>query len=337
MYISPWLLNIRSVEDIVLFKLKDSVFASNWKIGKVDSVDVGRDGLVRGVYISYKAVDVGKEDARHTVIQRPVKQVVKLFHINDTTLLSDITKVKQITEKIIKKKNMQDDDIIIDPQNSPTQKETDEQMKPDVKIESEVQDASLDDTNEEQFEIKQEIKIEEEDLYQDPEEVRRPTSTNSPEEDLHQDSDEVRRPTSTNSPEEDSYQDTDESRRPASNDSSEGDSNHEDDDQDIDDFTPPEEDQKLETLDKDESKGNDIKTRKKSELEKLLIENEKFWKDFDERKKRGTISYSPFWMTDDQMNKFHSMQVDSGVDSFTTDNYEVGNIVGDEEGAVFLL
>ena len=365
------------VGDIVLFKLKDSVFASNWKIGKVDSVDVGRDGLVRGVYISYKAVDVGKEDARHTVIQRPVKQVVKLFHINDTTLLSDITKVKQITEKIIKKKNMQDDDIIIDPQNSPTQKETDEQMKPDVKIESEVQDASFDDTNEEQFEIKQEIKIEEEDLYQDPEEVRRPTSTNSPEEDLyqdsdevrrptstnspeedlyqdpeevrrptstnspeedlHQDSDEVRRPTSTNSPEEDSYQDTDESRRPASNDSSEGDSNHEDDDQDIDDFTPPEEDQKLETLDKDESKGNDIKTRKKSELEKLLIENEKFWKDFDERKKRGTISYSPFWMTDDQMNKFHSMQVDSGVDSFTTDNYEVGNIVGDEEGAVFLL
>ena len=177
----------------------------------------------------------------------------------------------------------------------------------------------------------------EEDLHQDSEEERRPTSTNSPKEDLHQDSDEVRRPTSTNSPEEDSYQDTDESRRPASNDSSEGDSNHEDDDQDIDDFTPPEEDQKLETLEKDESKGNDIKTRKKSELEKLLIENEKFWKDFDERKKRGTISYSPFWMTDDQMNKFHSMQVDSGVDSFTTDNYEVGNIVGDEEGAVFLL
>ena len=31
---------------------------------------------------------------------------------------------------------MQDDDIIIDPQNSPTQKGTDEQIKPDVKIES---------------------------------------------------------------------------------------------------------------------------------------------------------------------------------------------------------
>jgi len=33
-------------------------------------------------------------------VQTPAKQIVKLFHI------SDITKVKKLTEKIIKKKNL---------------------------------------------------------------------------------------------------------------------------------------------------------------------------------------------------------------------------------------
>ena len=42
------------VGDIVLFRIKDSTFHSDWKIGKVDLIDVGRDNLVRSVSISYK-------------------------------------------------------------------------------------------------------------------------------------------------------------------------------------------------------------------------------------------------------------------------------------------
>ena len=86
------------VGDIVLFKIKDSVFASAWKIGKIDEVHVSRDGLVRGVDVSYKLVDPGYDEARHMVVQRPVKQIVKLFHISDTSLIDDIAKVRNISE-----------------------------------------------------------------------------------------------------------------------------------------------------------------------------------------------------------------------------------------------
>ena len=77
------------LNDIVLFMIKDSVFASVWKIGTVNSIDMERENLVRGVSISYK---VGKEEARHMLVQRLAKQIVKLFYI------SDITKVKKLTE-----------------------------------------------------------------------------------------------------------------------------------------------------------------------------------------------------------------------------------------------
>ena len=38
-------------DDIVLFKLKDSKMASTWRLGKVEDVHEGRDGLVRGADI----------------------------------------------------------------------------------------------------------------------------------------------------------------------------------------------------------------------------------------------------------------------------------------------
>ena len=73
------------LNDIVLFMIKDLVFASVWKIGKVDSIDMGRENLVRGVSISYK---VDKEEARHMLVQRPAKHIVKLFHISDIIIFS---------------------------------------------------------------------------------------------------------------------------------------------------------------------------------------------------------------------------------------------------------
>lgn len=94
-----------SVGHIVLFKLKDSVLASTWRIGKVEDVHTGRDGLVRGADVSYKNIVPGTDDMQHMVVQRPVKQLVKLFHINDTTLLSDISKVRQVTREILADKN----------------------------------------------------------------------------------------------------------------------------------------------------------------------------------------------------------------------------------------
>ena len=61
--------------------------------------------MVRGVSISYKVISVDKDGPRHMVVQRPVKYIVKLLHISDTSLLNDIVKVRKLTDEIISKKN----------------------------------------------------------------------------------------------------------------------------------------------------------------------------------------------------------------------------------------
>ena len=74
--------------------------------------------------------------------------------------------------------------------------------------------------------------------------------------------------------------------------------------------------------------------RRKSEAEKLLIENEKFWKNFDERNKRNKTT--PVWAMDEESNKFSSMTCDYaiteiGVNVFLKEGSEL------EEGKVYLL
>ena len=66
-------------------------------------------------------------------------------------------------------------------------------------------------------------------------------------------------------------------------------------------------------------------------MEKLLVENDKFWKDFDERKK----PHSHFWTTDDEMVVFHTWPEDSMVTGFAYER--VGDMEEDGEKAVFLL
>ena len=68
----------------------------------------------------------------------------------------------------------------------------------------------------------------------------------------------------------------------------------------------PEEDQ----ID-DEITLREIK-RKKSEFEKLLIENDKFWKNFDERDKRGTVSETPGVLDGKKLTAFAHMQLQCG-------------------------
>ena len=55
-------------DDLVYFKLTDSPLAADWRFGKVEYIDTGRDGLVRGIGISYKNKDgETEEDWRHSV------------------------------------------------------------------------------------------------------------------------------------------------------------------------------------------------------------------------------------------------------------------------------
>ena len=86
--------------DIVYFKLTTSAIASRWHIGKVEYVIPSRDMKARKVGISYKH-DTEDGSRKMTIVDRPVRQVVKLCDIEDSSLLDDITAVRNAARKII--------------------------------------------------------------------------------------------------------------------------------------------------------------------------------------------------------------------------------------------
>ena len=86
--------------DIVYFKLTTSAISSRWHIGKVEYVNPSRDMKARKVGISYKH-DTEDGSRKMTIVDRPVRQVVKLCDIEDSSLLDDITAVRNAAKKII--------------------------------------------------------------------------------------------------------------------------------------------------------------------------------------------------------------------------------------------
>ena len=80
---------------MVYFKLTSGVLSS-----KVEYVIPSRDMKARKVAISYKH-DTEDGSRKMTIVERPVRQVVKHCDIEDTSLLDDITAVENATKKII--------------------------------------------------------------------------------------------------------------------------------------------------------------------------------------------------------------------------------------------
>ena len=87
-------------DDVVYFKLTSSVLSSKWHIGKVEYVLPSRDMKARKVGISYKH-DTEDGSRKMSIVDRPVRQVVKLCNIDDTSLLDDIAAVRKAAKKII--------------------------------------------------------------------------------------------------------------------------------------------------------------------------------------------------------------------------------------------
>ena len=86
-----------AVDDVVWFKLKESAMSAQWRLGKVEAVHKGRDGLVREADIAYKLKDMDDPgEWRHMVVLRPVRNMVKLFTMEDTTLLQDLENVRKL-------------------------------------------------------------------------------------------------------------------------------------------------------------------------------------------------------------------------------------------------
>ena len=86
--------------DVVYFKLTSSALSSKWHIGKVEYVLPSRDMKARKVGISYKH-DTEDGSRKMSIVDRPIRQVVKLCDIEDTSLLDDITAVRNAAKKII--------------------------------------------------------------------------------------------------------------------------------------------------------------------------------------------------------------------------------------------
>ena len=69
---------------------------------KIESVVKGRDQKVRKVVISYKIL---KDDSWvHNTVERPVKKVVKLFELQDTTFAEDMKQVQKLAKEILVKR-----------------------------------------------------------------------------------------------------------------------------------------------------------------------------------------------------------------------------------------
>ena len=88
--------------DMVYFKLTDSKLSADWKVGKVEYVKIGRDGKVREVGIAFKNMDEDG-DWKHSLVERPVRSVVKLMNIEDTSIIEDMKKVQEEVKIILKK------------------------------------------------------------------------------------------------------------------------------------------------------------------------------------------------------------------------------------------
>ena len=93
--------------DIVYFKLTESKMSANWRIGKVEEVKLGSDGYVRSVSVAYKDTSSDEPaDWSHRTVDRPVRNIIKLFNIEDTSLLEDIQAVFKLTTKMLEEQKL---------------------------------------------------------------------------------------------------------------------------------------------------------------------------------------------------------------------------------------
>ena len=89
-------------DDLVYFNLTDSKLSADWRVGKVEYANIGRDGKVREVGIAFKNMDE-EEDWKHSLVERPVRSVVKLMNIEDTSIIEDMKKIEEEVKVILRK------------------------------------------------------------------------------------------------------------------------------------------------------------------------------------------------------------------------------------------
>ena len=101
------------VDDIVYFKIKDSPLHAKWLIGKVEFIVPSRDKKVRTVGIGYK-YDTENGERKFKIVERPVREIVKLQHIDETSIIEDIKNVQVEARKLFDSHKIVTDDELFD-------------------------------------------------------------------------------------------------------------------------------------------------------------------------------------------------------------------------------
>ena len=73
----------------------------------MEKVKIGADGCVRQVTISYTdTTSDNAEDWTHRTVDRPVRNIVKISHIDDTTFMDDINEVHDLAKKVMNQEDV---------------------------------------------------------------------------------------------------------------------------------------------------------------------------------------------------------------------------------------
>ena len=92
-----WLLDLFEcpvVGDIVYFKKIEKDVSSPWMVGKVVSVESGRDGIQRRAEVEYQ--NLGKLFGQKHITHRAVKGLVNLFNVKDLTWKDNVAEIKRV-------------------------------------------------------------------------------------------------------------------------------------------------------------------------------------------------------------------------------------------------
>ena len=84
------------VGDIVLFLKKDHEYSGHYQYGVVDSVEVGRDGKIRTVWVWYR----NHTESKGRRSQRAVKELIVIHHTDEIGIfeeLADASKTAHFT------------------------------------------------------------------------------------------------------------------------------------------------------------------------------------------------------------------------------------------------
>ena len=75
---------------------------SSWKVGKIEDVTIGKDNFIRHAIVLYKDVSSDcPEDWAHRSVERPVRNIIKLFNIEETSLMEDIEAARNLALRIL--------------------------------------------------------------------------------------------------------------------------------------------------------------------------------------------------------------------------------------------